>query len=340
MNIQTVTFNGLSFVNVINPGQLEIKYLRNNFNFSQLHLDDYLEKTQVPKIEIFKNYSLIVLDFPYFYSSSNLNKNGQSKTLFGKLQNLTSATPIPALPQFSSTEKKKRILIGQVDLFVGKDYLVVIHDGTLLPIDNIFMQCQKTLQNRNKYMGQGSVFLAYNIINALVDICFPIMNVLTSAIDKIDRDLEKDKYKETIEDISLTRRNLVFFQTIIKPIIPIFRQLEEGRYKELNGNMQPFWSNILDHLLKIWDRIEDSRELIEGISESHESYLASRTNEIIKILTIFSAVVLPLNLFASMYGMNIQLPFGNFDYTFFMIAVLMLATSLAMLAVFRIKKWF
>ena len=104
--------------------------------------------------------------------------------------------------------------------------------------------------------------------------------------------------------------------------------------------MATFWSNILDHLQKIWDRLEDNRELIEGISVSNESLLTARTNEIIKVLTMFSAIILPLTLIASLYGMNIiGLPFASEPGALLIIALVMLILAFGMVFVFKYKNW-
>ena len=190
-------------------------------------------------------------------------------------------------------------------------------------------------------MGQGSVFLAYKIIDALVDACFPVINELIVMIEKIDQELESKKTQAALEEISVTRRNIVFFQTMIKPILPLFKHLEEQRYEALNGPMTSYWTNIHDHLKKIAHRLEDSRELIEGISESNESLIASKTNEIIKVLTIFSAIILPLNLVASIYGMNIVgLPLSQDPISFFLLLTFMTVMGIVMLIVFRARRWF
>jgi len=329
MNIQTVTFHNMSFVNVTKPGELEIKYLKNNFGFSALHLDDYTNKTQTPKIETFKNYTLVVLDLPCF-NSALLNDQDNGKAHF---------PPVP-FPQFKETEKRRRIISSQVDFFVGKDYVVILHDGNLLPVSDMFAYCQKTLRNREELMGEGSVFLAYKIIDALVDMSFLVINELSTMIDKIDKELEKKPSQRTLEDISTTRRNIVVFHTMIKPVLPLFKELEDGKHDDLNGPMQPFWGNILDHLRKIMDRVEDNQELIGGISESNESLLSAHSNQIIKVLTIFSAIILPLNLLASIYGMNLNLPFADDHFFFWKLMLIMIFTTMAMLVVFIFKKWF
>lgn len=348
MNIQTVKHKDTSFISVTSPGDLEIKYLKNNFGFDSLHLDDFLHKTQVPKIEIFKHYILLVLDFPFFYPNGDQNPPRE----FGKEKSpLTNLLTLPTsyLPQFTSSEKKRRILSSQIYLFIGKDHLVVLHEGVHQTINEIFANCQRTLRNREQFLGEGPVFLAYRIIDAMVDSCFPVVNEIVSIIEKVDRELEKKYSQRILEDISLTRRNIVVFQTMIKPILPLFRQLEEGKHKELNGIMQPFWSNVLDHLQKIWDRLEDSRELIEGISESNESLLNARTNEIISALTIIFTLTVPATVLGTFYGMNILLPGGIEDgsWTFWgphttltVIIIISIASVLFMLLYFRHKKWF
>lgn len=329
MNIQTVTHKGISFFNIHNPQELEIKFLRKNFGFNPLNLDDYLNKTQVPKIEIYKDYTYIVLDFPSF-EQNGMQKSNEKKTL---------AMQIP-LPHFPPLAQKKRIRTDHVATFIGRDYLIVLHDEKTSQIDDIFALCQKALRHREDFMGEGPVFLFYRLVDTLVDSAFSVVNDLTVTIDYIDRELAQNRSPHLVEDISTTRRNIVVFQTMIKPILPIFADLEKGNYKELNGAMTPFWSNILDHLQKIWERLEDSKELIEGIATSNESFLTVKTNETIRILTIFSAIILPLNLLASIYGMNIiGLPYADAPIALFLIALAMLALAFGMMFVFRYKNW-
>lgn len=341
MNIQTVTYNGLSFVNVHDPHELEIKYLRKNFGFNPLNLEDYINKTQIPKIEIYKGYSLVVLDFPYVENpfptnGNNTSSHQQQKKSFFLSQ--VSLPPLP-LPQFA-TAKRKRLLAGQVDLFIGKEYLVVLHDERTPQIEEVFAFCQKTLRHRQDFMGEGSVFLFYRIVDILVDSMFNVVNELSARIDTIDKQIDQQTSPLfAVEEISAVRRDLVVFQTMVKPVLPIFSDLEKGTYKELNDSMTPFWSNILDHLQKIWARLEDNRELVEGISESNESLLSARTNEIIKVLTLFSAIILPLNLLASMYGMNLPLPFANNISAFGVITFIMLIIGFGMFFIFKLRHW-
>lgn len=333
MNVQTVNFQGLSFINVAKPTDFEMKYLRNTYEFNPLDLEDLMHRTQIPKIANDKKYDLLVLRFPLFNENApqNLHQYGVH------------------LPTFTTPTKKRRLMSSYINMFISKEYMVVVHDGTLPQIDRIFALCQKTLHNRTEYMGKGAAFLAYKIIDALVDDCFPVINELTATIDKIDHELEDKQSQKTLESISTTRRNLVVFHTMIKPVLPLFQSLEEGKHRELNGTMQPFWGNVLDHLRKILDRVEDNQELIEGISESSEFLLRSKTNKIMALLTILFTLSIPATVLGTFYGMNIVLPGGLQDgawnfwgpyTTLIVITIFSIVPLITMLLYFKHKKWF
>lgn len=356
MNIQTVTFNKVSFVNVTNPHELEIKDLKRNFGFNPLDLEDYIHRTQIPTVKLYKNYSLIVLDFPFFKQNDNngtpngpSNKDKTERHAVASLLNIPHAT-LSSLPLFHfASVKIRRILTSHVNLFIGKDYVVVLHEGVLTPISHIFSQCQKTLHSREHFMGQGSIFLAYKIIDGLVDNCFPVINELIVMIEKIDQELESKKTQMALDEISITRRNIVFFQTMIKPVLPLFKHLEERRYEPLNKNMTFYWTNVNDHFKKIAHRLEDSRELMEGISESNESLIVSKTNEIIKVLTTIFTLTIPATVLGTFYGMNIVLPggiqIGSWTFlgpftTFYIIITVSVLFTLLMLLYFKYKNWF
>ena len=324
MNVQSVNFQGLFFVNVAKPTDFEIKFLKNTYDFNPLSLEDYLTKTQIPKIENHGKYDLMVLRFPIFSEDAP-----QTSHQYGIL----------SLPVVNSGPRKRRLTSSYVDLFISDEYVVVLHDGILPQIDRIFNLCQKSLHNRAEYMSKGSAFLVYKIIDALVDDCFPSINEITSTIDRIDKELEEKQTQKTLEDISLTRRNLVVFHTMIKPTLPLFNELVEGKHKELNGPMQPYWGNILGHLEKIWDRVEDNRELIEGISISNESLLSSRNNEIVKFLTVITSIVFPFAVVNNLYSMNVPLPDAKDPNIVWILFAIIFLAAIIIVSYFRRKKW-
>lgn len=336
MKIPKVTHNGLTFINIGKPDKEEIHYLHKHFGFTILTLEDFLYKTQIPKIETYDEYTLVVMDFPYFESAS---KKGSTKR-HPVLASVSSVIPesIP-FPRFTRTIRRKRMAIGEVDFFIGKDYVVVLHDEKTPQIDDLFDMCQVTSTVRDDLMSKGPSYLFYRIADMLVDSSIAVVNDISSRIDSIDRDLLEKRSVTVVENISVTRRDLVVFETMIKPALPLFADLERGRYPKLNGEMTMYWSNILDHLQKIWDRLSDNRELIEGIASSYESLLSVRNNEIVKVLTMFTAILLPLTLLASLYGMNISLPLGHHPAAFWYLGGTMITMAVGMVILFKYQEW-
>lgn len=299
-----------------------------------LHLEDYLHKTQIPKIEVDEDYSLFVMDVPYIQQTKT--KGGASKNAI-PTNVLSGRMPFPSFPK---SAKRKRINIGEVDFFIGKDYLVVLHDDRTPQIDELFDMCKITSTHRENLMGKGAKYLFYRIADILVDTSFGYVEDLTTTIDYIDRLLEEKSGASLIEDISITRRNIVVFETMIKPLLPIFGDLEKGRYSKLNSEMTDYWSNILDHLQKIWERLEDNKELIAGIATSNESILSNRSNELVKFLTVVTSISFPFVIVNNLYSMNVKgLPYANEPWIVAVLFTVILASGIGIIAYFKYRDW-
>lgn len=304
MTIQTLSYKNYRWLNLENPSNEEIDYLKEEFPFHPLNLEDYQTKTQSPKFDIYRYYLLFVFDFPYLAPTGN------------------------------------QVLVSEVDFFLGEDYLVVLHDNKLPLLNEIFSRCQENKKTLQRFLGKGPPFLFYRLTDLLIDSCFPVLDKLTAKTEEIDRDILVGGGKDIVYEISLQRRNLVVFQTMVKPTLPIFEKLEKGAVERVNNDMQNYWSNLYDHLQKIWERLEDLRELNDGLSSTYESILSYHTNEIIKVLTMFSAVMLPLTLIASVYGMNIAgLPLAQHPLVVVLISGVMIGVAIVMFFYFKVKKW-
>lgn len=352
MNINNVSFNNFTFVDVHEPKETEIKYLRHTYNFSQIHLDDYLSGQQVPKIELSKDYVLIVLDFPFVELTEENNKvitnnhNGQKPDNNSSTEITTISEIITnpmAIPRFLfGQSKEKRLKTGHINFFIGKDLLVILHDEKTPQVDKIFNDCRSGLRSREKYLSNGSFYLFYLIVDQLVDSTYNIMGEITSSVDNIDLHLLQNYSPiRIVEEISATRRNLVFFKSMLSPALGIFAELHSDKYKEFGSFEEASWSSISDHLRKIISRLEGSNQLLDGIARSHESLLTAKTNEIVKVLTMFTAIMLPLTLLTGIYGMNIgELPGAQTQGILLFLSLIMTGIAASMIIVFRIRRWF
>jgi len=302
MEIPLVSFRNTKWISIKGPKKEHIEYLAQNFPFHPLDLEECLSRIQRPKLDSYANYTSLVLQFPVM--------------------------------------EKGKFIASELNVFIGPNYLVTLHNEKLELVDQLFAKCKKSKRETAYYLKLGPGRLLYTIVDQLVDACFPLLEAMGKDIERIDRQLFEISAKGIVEKISIIRRNAIIFQTIVKPQIAIFAELEKGNRPFLNGNLKAYWGNINDHLHKIWDQLEDYRELIEGLAATNESLLSFRTNEIIKILTIFSVVLMPLTLLSGIYGMNLKyLPLAHHPFALEIISGIMLSLIISMLAFFKKKRW-
>ena len=158
-------------------------------------------------------------------------------------------------------------------------------------------------------------------------------------VELINRQLFDKRAERTIERISVTRKNIILLNTIFKPQLRLFHKFESGEIEGYATNMEEYWGDILDYYQKSWDMTEDFAELIEGLSKTFDSLQTNRINEIIKVLTLISSILLPLTFITGLYGMNIGLPYQNQGFAFWIVAGVMLVVVVVMVSYFKRKRW-
>jgi magnesium transporter len=144
-----------------------------------------------------------------------------------------------------------------------------------------------------------------------------------------------------VQEIAIVRRDIISFRRIIKPLIPVVNSLERKHRPFLHEDMEEYFGDVSDGLSRIWDTLEEYKEVIEGLSDTISTLTNNRINDIIKVLTIISVILLPLTLISGIFGMNVPLP-GTFErqpYAFEVILGSMVVVMVAMLAFFRWRKW-
>ncbi|HPO49129.1 MAG TPA: magnesium transporter CorA family protein [Spirochaetota bacterium] len=291
-----------TWIDIVNPTKNDMDYLVENYDFHSLDIEDCLSKVQRSKFEEYDDYKFIVLHFPVL------------------------------------TRKSYRLSIEEIDIFWGKNYLVTIHSNRFSKLLDLFILVKNNENYNNNYFSKGCDYLLYKIIHDMINMIFPIMNQISHEIDLIDSNLDTMKPQLIIERISALRRNIIFLQTSLKPQRAIFNIFENQLKDQEEKDMDIYWGDIGDYILKILETAEDYQELIEGLYSSIDTLLTFRTNDSIKTLTIFSVIMLPLTLITSFYGMNVALPLAENKIAAYIIFGSMIAISLAMIVYFKIKK--
>jgi len=303
LNLESLTWGDLTWVNIERATEKETEYLAQNYSFHPLDLDDCLSRIQRPKIDEYKDYLFLVFHFPVFSKEARVT------------------TP------------------SQVSVFIGQNYLITLHKGELKPLVKLFKECQIDEESRQENFSQGPGYLLYRIIDRLVDYCLPILNKIGDNIEEAEDRIFSDRMRGAIKEISALRRDVISFRRIIWPMRAVVGSLEPRVRRFTKTDLAAYFGDMVDHVDKIWDGLDEYKEIIEGLNDTHDSLANNRTNEVMRILTIVATIFFPITLVASIFGMNIPLPFQHSGYSLLYVVLIMLAIIGGMLYFFRRRHW-
>jgi magnesium transporter len=308
--VEQIDAAGLRWVNIERPGALERAWLEEHFDFHALDLEDVLSRNQRPKIDIYDEYLFIVLNFPVFDAAA------------------------------------KRLGAGELDLFVGPDYMVTIPNQPLQPVEYLFERCRSKEELREQLFSRGSGYLLYRLVDDSFDYCFPMLRKIGNKLDALEDDIFDGRSEEVVRDISNVKQEIINFRKVIRPQRPVLRDLEKVklRYLATDLDLEIYFDDIVDAHERIWDMLENYKEVVEALEETNESVISHRFNDILRVLTVFSIVFLPATLIASIWGMNVGIPGGGDPATsshtvFWIILAAMVVMLAGMLAFFRRRGW-
>ena len=302
-NLELLTWGDLNWINIEQPTERETEYLAQNYPFHPLDLDDCLSRIQRPKMDEYKDYLFLVFHFPVFNKEAGVT------------------TP------------------SQISAFIGENYLITLHKGELKPLVKLFKECQIDEESRQEYFSQGSGYLLYRIIDRLVDYCLPIVDKIGDNVEDVEDSIFSNEMPRAIKEISVLRRDVISFRRIIWPMRAVIGSLESRIRRFTKMDMSVYFGDMVDHVDKIWDALDEYKEIIEGLNDTHDSLATNRTNEVVRMLTIIATILLPLTVIASIYGMNIPLPFQNSSYSLAFLLVIWIVIISGMLYFFRRQHW-
>ena len=303
--VEQIDSAGLRWVNIERPTALERTWLEENFEFHALDLEDVLSRNQRPKIDVYDDYLFIVLHFPIFDPAA------------------------------------RRLGTGELDLFVGPGYVVTIPNQPLQPVEYLFERCRAKEEMREQLFSRGSGYLMYRMIDDSFDYCFPMLRKIGNKLDALEDDIFEGRSEEVVRDISNVKQEIINFRKVIRPQRPVLRDLEKvkQRYLATDLDLEIYFDDIVDAHERIWDMLENDKEVVEALEDTNESVISHRVNDILRVLTSISVIVLPLTLVASIWGMNVGVP-GEGDMTgFWIIAAAMVALLIGMVTYFRRRGW-
>ena len=271
--VEEVSCDGVTWINVEKPTQSEMQFLASKYHFHPLALEDCLSRTQLPKIDKYGDYIFLILHFP------TLKDSGQVVTA------------------------------SQLSIFLGKDYLVTVHQGGIKPLSDLFSTCKRDEQTRRAVVCNTTGYTLYRVVDSLVDSLFPILDGILRELDEIE-DKVFDEKVEAVREVTLLRRKIADLRRIVFPLKRVVAELAREVNRFSNIDLTRYFSDIQDHVDKLWEMLEACKETIEIYKDTDFMLNTERTNKILAILTIIFTLTIPHTVVGTIYGMNINLPGG------------------------------
>jgi magnesium transporter len=294
---------GLTWIHVDRIDPATASDLAERFGWHPLDVEDVLSKRQRPKVDEYPDYLFGVLHFPVY------------------------------------DKEIQRLNAAELDLFIGADYLVTIPNVELLPISRLFNRCLDDGGLREQLFSKGAGRLLYESLDDLFDYCFPILDKIAHKLDAVEDDIFEGRSRDAVRDISNVKQEIISFRRIIKPQRATLRVLERAVERFLPENLELYFDDIVDASERIWDLLDNYKEVVEALEATNESVISHRHNDVLRVLTVFSVILLPLTLIASIFGMNVLYPGEGTHEAFWVIVVLMVAVVTTLLGFFRYKRW-
>jgi len=217
--------------------------------------------------------------------------------------------------------------------------VITLPNHPLKPVGRLFTRLSNSEELREEYLSKGSGYLLYEILSESFDYCFPILDKIVFKLDRLQNAIWDERSEDVARDISNVKQEVIAYRKIIKPERSTLRLLERARTRYLSEDLEVYFDDIVDSAERIWDQLDNYKEVVEALEQTNETVIAHKQNDILRLLTIFTVILLPPTLIAGIYGMNVPLPFQQSHHAFWIIEGGTLLLAVAMLSFFRRQRW-
>ena len=294
--IRELKINWIKWIDAVWLKANDIKKVLSKYDIHELDLEACIEWNQKARLDNYDDYSFLISHFPKY------NKN------------------------------KKIYELNEFNIFLGKDFLITIRNSTWTHINKIFeYYSELKITTRKKDIKVTTGYILYEITQVMLEKMFRVWNNINADVRKIEEKVfDWEDSSELVKDIMIKKRNIITLKHMFKPQVVVLKQLEYIVNKTYKWEMEVYFEDLEDKLDQIVNEIALLQEYIESIEDAFKSMLDIKTNFVMKILTVFSAFMLPLTLVTSFYWMNVDLPYSDNIY----FVVLLLVSSLFLMILF------
>ena len=293
----------MTWINIDGLHQKDVlEKLSGYFGFHPLVMEDIMNTDQRPKMEDYTDYLYIVLKMLYYNDEDN------------------------------------RITAEQVSLIIAPRIVISFQEGLE---GDVFGPLRERMRNdKGRIRKMGADYLAYSMIDAIVDSYFTILEKLGERTEILEEELISDPGTETLHEIHYLKREMIFLRKAVWPLREVIGMMMRGESPLIHDSMKIYLRDVYDHTIQVIDTIETLRDMVTGMLDIYLSSVSNRMNAVMKVLTIIATIFIPLTFIVGVYGMNFKyMPELEWRFGYPMIWLVMLVIGISMLLVFRRNKW-
>ena len=234
-------------------------------------------------------------------------------------------------------EVKKSIKSEQISLVIGSNFVISFQEST----GDIFNPLRERIRTgKGRVRKTGADYLAYSLIDAIVDNYFIILEKIGERIEEIEEKLVTNPTPETLKIIHELKSDMIFLRKSVWPLREVISGLQRMESSLIKESTAVYFRDVYDHTIQVIDTVETFRDMLSGMLDIYLSSISNKMNEIMKVLTIIATIFIPLTFIAGVYGMNFKyMPELEWQFGYFAILILMSVIGVLMLIYFRGKKW-
>ncbi len=294
----------VSWIDFEEPSHDDILYLQEHFNIHPLAIEEFFTPTYQPKAVSYDNCLFLSIHIPLFDVS------------------------------------KRTTYSGELDIIITKDYLITAHRHKIYQLEKFFHDIAESDGKKRLHLNQTPAHLLYRVLEILLESCFPRLDHIAKNLDHIEDQVFAEKEKEMVLEISIVKRDILNFRRAIKPQRAIIESITQKDNGLIPSDLKLYFQDLIGTNIRIWNILENNKEIIESLEETNNSLLSNKLDMTMKVLTIFSAILLPMTAYSNIMSMSVSIPLTHNANAFWIHASIIILISLLTIIIFRWKKWF
>ncbi len=292
--------NSYLWVDLCKPTDRESFVLTHDFKFHPLAIEDVISEKPRTKLDVYDRYIFLVFQVVDFIG------------------------------------REEGLKMGEIDLFLSRNSLVTVHYDEHRIFDYLYSRAERD----ERLMGRGADFLFHAVIDSIVDNYNATLDILEYEVDQVEDDVLGEPDEDTIRSIFTLRRDIVHLKRAVLPQMEVLHRLAREEFKPISKTAAVYLSDIYDHLARINDITDFHREILNSSLEVYYSSVSTKTNEIIKFLTIVTVLFIPPTFLVGLWGMNFSfMPELDWQYGYIFAGAVMVMVVVGLITFFRRKKW-